>query len=257
MTPIMNPLDEHQRRGAECLSDLVLDRLRLEQLDDAAKRERVSAHLAGCDRCRSRLAAIGAVVAPPFDFGEVDVGQPPATSLGWRRRALWLAPALAVAAAMAVLVPWKSSGERSKGGGWQLGLVVQHPSGRVAPVFQGQALAPGDRLRFEVSAPTDAFVSVISLDAKSAVTPFVPATGTTVAVRAGKRQLLEGAVRLDDAIGPERLMLLACARSIPVGEVVAAARTALEQAQGHPEKVDTLALPCTPTSFWIRKEVRP
>ena len=255
---MMNQLDERERHGADCLSDLLLDRWRLMQLDDSGKRERVRAHLDECERCRLRLAGIEAVVAPPFDFG---VGQASAASSRplsrWRAR--WLAPVFlfAGAAALVLLVPWKKDGQRSKGGGWQLGLVAQYPNGRVEPVFQGQALAPGDRLRFEVLAPTNGFVSVISLDAKGAVTPFVPVTGETAAVHPGKRTLLDGAIRLDDAIGPERLMLVACPRPMAVTEVVAAGRMALGQAQGRLDKLDKLALPCAQTSFWIRKEARP
>jgi hypothetical protein len=246
---MIHQLDERERLGADCLSDLALDRLRLEQLDDSRKREQARAHLGRCARCRDRMAGIEAAVAPPIDFRKT---LPRRNRWGWR--ALWLAPILAGATAVALLAPTHDRGQRSKGGGWQLGLVAQYPSGRVAPVFQGQALSPGDSIRFQVSAPSDGFVSVISLDATGAVTPFVPATGNALAIHAGKRVLLDGAVRLDDAIGPERLMLLACPRPIAVAEVVAAGRAALVQAQGRADKVENLALPCAQTSFWIRKE---
>lgn len=243
--------DERERLGADCLSDLALDRLRLGLLDDSRKRERARAHLGECERCRARLDGIEAVAAPAFDFDRTGPRE-----RRWRWRALWLTPILVGAAALALLAPKQDSGERSKGGGWQLGLVAQYPSGRIAPVFPGQALSPGDSLRFQVSAPSDGFVSVISLDSKGTVTPFVPATGDAIQVHAGERRLLDGAVRLDDAIGPERLMLLACPRPLPVVDVVAAGQAALVQAQGRADKVERLALPCVQTSFWIRKEAR-
>lgn len=83
------------------------------------------------------------------------------------------------------------------------------------------------------------------------------ANGNAAAIRAGKPQLLDGAVRLDDATGPERIMLLACPRPFAIADVVAAGRVALDQAQGQPAAVRTIELPCTQTSFWIRKELRP
>jgi hypothetical protein len=253
---MMNPLDTPQRRGATCLSDFLLDRFRLGELEGAAESEHATTHLGDCEQCRARLAELEAVMAPAIDLGTAPAITPLRPSKRWPRRALWFAPLLA-AAAIAVLVPWTKTGLRSKGGGWHLGVVAQHANGRVTRVSPGEALRPGDRLRFEVSAPTDAFVSVISLDAKGTVTPFVPATGDTAAIRAGKQQLLDGAVRLDDAMGPERILLLACPRPMAVAEVVAAGRAALGQAQGHPESIGQLELPCTQTSFWIRKEARP
>jgi hypothetical protein len=158
---------------------------------------------------------------------------------------------------MVLLAPWRTPSERSKGGGWQLGLVAQYANGRVERVSPGAALAPGDRLRFEVAAPQDAFVSVVSLDARGSVTAFVPSTGNGLPVKAGSRQLLDGAVLLDESLGPERLLLSACAQSIAVDQVVATARVELDKAKGRTADVGTLPLPCKQTSFWIRKEMRP
>lgn len=257
---MMNPTNVRQRRGADCLSDLFLDRLRIGELENAGEKERASVHLRDCEKCRARLDEIGAVVAPSLDFSSVTLARGPRPASAprrWLSRTWWLVPVVATAAAGALLLPWHHSEERSKGSGWQLGVVARYANGRVSGVSQGAALAPGDRLRFEVSAPADAFVSVISMDATGAVTPFVPASGTAAAVRAGKRRLLDGAVLLDDTLGPERLLLLACPHPLPVSEAVEAGRAALARAQGHVEKVGGLGLPCTQTSFWIRKEVRP
>ena len=98
---------------------------------------------------------------------------------------------------------------------------------------------------------------MISLDAIGAVTAFSPATGSAAAVRAGQRRLLDDAVLLDGSLGPERLVLLACPRPVPVAEVVAAGRVALGQAQGRLDAIGDLSLPCSQTSFWIQKEIRP
>jgi hypothetical protein len=250
-----NPLEVAQRRGPGCPSDLMLDRLRLGELQGAAEGERATRHVAECTQCQGRLAALAVVVAPAIDFGPLPVTAPRRASRSWRRRGLWLTPLLA-AAAVAALIPWGKASVRSKGGGWQLGVVAQRADGRVSRVSPGEALLPGDRLRFEVAAPADAFVAVISLDGRGAVTPFVPATGNTTAIGRGT-QLLDGAVRLDDALGPERIMLLGCPDPMPVADLVAAGRAALARAQGAPADVGRLDLPCTQTSFWIRKEARP
>jgi hypothetical protein len=256
---MMNQLGNWKHRGPVCLSDLAMDRYRLGELDHSDESDRASAHLGDCEACRARLAALEAVPTPAFDWSAVQVVREPRVGKArrrWPKRVLWLSPVLA-AAAVALLVPWGKPDVRNKGGGWQLGVVAQHPNGRVLRVSPGDALAPGDRLRFEVAAPDDAFVSIISLDGKGSVTPFVPANGETAAVRKGPHHLLDGAVRLDDAMGPERIMLLACPRSIPVTDVVAAGRAALGQAQGRLDQLPALDLPCKQTSFWIRKEARP
>jgi len=244
-----------ERRGAGCLSDFALDRFRLGDGRGSEECPPPSSHLRGCVKCQARLAELEAVVAPTLDVSRLLPVAPQAR--GWRRwPALWLAP-LALVAALVVLVPWRAPPERSKGGGWQLGLIAQHANGRIDRISSGDALAPGDRVRFEVTAPSAAFVSIISMDGAGAVTPFFPPSGTAAAISPGKQQVLEGAIRLDAALGPERLVLVACARRVDVTEVVRAGRAALEQVQGRPDAVATLNLPCTQHSFWIHKEVRP
>ncbi|HJX54377.1 MAG TPA: hypothetical protein VJ801_16545 [Polyangia bacterium] len=251
------------RRGEACLSDFMLDRFRLGELQGAPEGEGAGVHVQACERCRGRLSELDAVVAPVIDFAapiatgsQAGSGRPVARRRG---RLWWLVglPACAAAALVLLIGSGRGPGERSKGGGWQLGVIAQYPSGRTSGISPGAALAPGDHLRFEVSAPHDAFVSVISLDATGAVTPFAPAAGEAAPVRAGARRLLAGAVRLDDSLGPERLMLVACPHTMAVSEVVAAARGALGRAQGKIDKVGDLGLPCPQASFWIRKEARP
>lgn len=244
-----------RRRDDACLSDLALDQLRLGDLQ-GARESQAAAHMQSCERCRERLRELDAIVAPAIDLENPDAAaaRPPA-----RRTRLWWALGLPACAAAALLlvVSLQGPGERRKGGGWQLGVIAQSPSGRVSSVSSGATLAPGDRLRFEVSAPQDAFVSVISLDGKGAVTPFVPATGEALWVRSGARRLLAGAVQLDDSLGPERLLLVACPDRTAVATVVEATRSALARARGKIEEVDRLDLACSQTSFWIRKEIRP
>jgi hypothetical protein len=252
------------RRGPACISSYALDRMRLGELGGTREGDALSAHLRTCSHCRDRLDELAAVRAPALDVqrltsaGKASPARAmPARPWRWRLASLGGLFLCTATAVVLLLAPWRGDRERSKGGGWQLGPIVQHPSGRVERVSAGATLAPGDRLRFEVVAPHDAFVSVVSLDARGQVTAFVPAQGKALPIKAGRRRLLVGAVLLDDALGPERLLLAACAQEIAVADVVASARAELARVGGSITDVGTLPLPCQQTSFWFRKEKRP
>jgi hypothetical protein len=259
-----NPIDARPRRDEGCLSDFALDRLRTGELVGSSEGDHAAAHLDTCQRCRSRVSEMDAVVAPALDFGTASASRQsaPKPRRAWRMRAAWIVPVLA-AAALVVLVPRWKAGERSKGPSAhdratpELRVLAKRGNAEVFRVAPGGALAPKDLVRFEVLVPEDAYVLVISLDSDGAVTPFAPDTGNALAVRGGKPQLLDGAVELGDNLGPERMMLLSCSRPVAIAEAVAAGRTALERSHGHIESVRDLDLPCTQTSFWIQKEARP
>ena len=72
----------------------------------------------------------------------------------------------------------------------------------------------------------------------------------------GRRTLLEGAVELDRAQGPERLLLVACRRPMAVPDLVAAARQALARAHGEARRMAGLDLGCHEEAFWINKVPR-
>jgi hypothetical protein len=285
----MKPLDLQPPfvpRSRACLSEYALERLRHDELP-AERAQRHRRHLIGCPGCRARLRALAEDAPPPIDFaamawprsgvalegGEgasgLDGAEPPAARPLARRRfwqrlaAAWPAArgpgwprwvgALGCAAALALAVGFGESGTRRKGAPWELGVIARRASHRTERVLSGEQLRPGERLRFEVAAPSDGFVSVISLDAAGVVTAFVPAAGAALPVAGGQRQLLDGAVALDETPGRERLELVACARPIDVGEVVRAARQRLTAAQGQNARVQDLGLGCQQRSFWIEK----
>jgi len=250
-----------RQRAEACLSDYALDRLRLGELVGTPEENQRAAHVRKCPRCAQRMDELAAVRAPALDVARFAAGASPfavaAPNRRRRRRLLLSLAGLAGASAAALfLVTWRAPVERSKGASWQLLPVVQHPNGRIERVSQEATLAPGDRMRFEVAAPSDGFVSVVSLDARGVVTAFAPPDGRALPVKAGRRLLAE-AVLLDDALGPERLLLLACKQALPVEQIVASAQTELGKAKGNIAEVGTLPLPCRQTSFWFRKEKRP
>jgi len=155
-------------------------------------------------------------------------------------------------------------GERSKGGAWQLGVVSRSAAGRTVRVEPGETLRRGDRLRFEVMGPGAGadrrYGVIVSLDSAGAVTPFWPRASEARPL-AGTRQLLEEAVALDGALGPEKLFLVACAQPVAVAAVTAAGQAALARAGNRVQAVSSLGLHeaagpgrnCQETSFWFRK----
>jgi hypothetical protein len=198
---------------------------------------------------------------PPIDLDEIlraaaaPAAPPPATP--WRR----LFAAVAASTVALGLVLWLAvrppPEERLKGPpAWRLKVLRQQPNGAAELVPPGGAVRPGDRIGFEITAPADGFAAVISLDGKGAVTAFYPAVGDAVAVTRERPHRSSHAVALDDALGPERLILAGCARPVPVGQLVAAARRALADAGGRPQAVDRLDVRCEQTTFWLTKVPR-
>ena len=139
---------------------------------------------------------------------------------------------------------------------WRLEVMRQRAEGGSTVVAAGTALRPGDRIRFEITASTDGFAAVVSLDARGVVTAFYPGAGVAVAVSGSEPHLSRHAVALDDAVGAERLILTACERPLPVDQVVAAARRAVARAGGKVGAVNLLELPCEQTSYWLTKVAR-
>ncbi len=216
--------------------------LRLVQLDAgegaAPVAARAAAHVTGCRRCQARRAEIAAVrrqvaassASPPSWLA------PPARR-SWRRRAV--VPALAMAAALAlVVVGWRGpggiatdGGERRKGGGLVLTVYI-HRDGAVVPGADGAPVFPADQLRFALSGAVGArYVAVLSLDGGGRASVYAPVDAGPLRLQlGGPRQLVPGAIELDDVIGPERLIGLACDRPI----AVAALRARLEADRALP-----------------------
>jgi hypothetical protein len=190
------------------------------------------AHAAGCPSCRLRLAERQARVA---EF-EASLAAPTwkrieATVRERRRRSgrRWLLAALGAGAAVLLLV-----------------VVPRQPPGRGGPVPKGSALAhvicrrgeqtflvapgdevqPGDALRFRPLPvwPGARYIQIGSVDGTGAYVPFYPAGadgGSVPLPPAG--MALDGSIRLDDAPGPERLLIVLSAVPLAVQDVARAA----------------------------------
>jgi hypothetical protein len=240
-----------------CPSDLVLDRLRLGELDATSD---AAAHVDGCARCARRAAELRAEAR---QFAEDPLVPLRAADVRARvRRGRLAAPLwsgmLAAAAAAAMLLlfvrerPPAAPSLRSKGRG-ALELVVRRSDGRVEPVAAGTLLHAGEAVRFIVSTDEGGYLAIVGADARQAVTAYQPASGAARPIGAGPRQLIDGSVVLDDAAGPERMVAVICPRPLAVDVVTAAARKALGRAGGDPHRMGTLDLDCRQLSFVIEK----
>lgn len=236
--------------GEPCPSEFALERLRAGELSPTAAQR---THLEGCPSCGERLARM-AVPPPPLDLEAIrrEAGVARRAPGGWRSR-WFLVPVAAAAVAGALLLAPRPD-LQTKGTGFTLSIIARTPDGSVRRLAPGTRLRGGDQLRFELTTawPT-AEVALVSMDARGAVSPLVPATGNTATVPGGRKVLLDGAVELDDTPGPERILLVACQRPLSVTAVVEAARTALARAGGDPRRVGPLGTGCHEESVWIER----
>lgn len=205
-------LKKTMREEGGCASDLRLDRLLLGELpatDAHALRE----HVAGCEHCGPRLAALEAgraAFAP-----EAEAWKTP--SLGRSRASRrWALPgglalgALAASLSLLVVRPalQEDDGLRSKGGA-RVGLYVQH-GGVLRLGGTTERVAAGDTLQFVTSLRTARHVAVLSVDGSRRASVFYPAGPYTAEQPAGEDLPLPLSTVLDAAPGPERVHVLLC-----------------------------------------------
>jgi hypothetical protein len=266
----MNPAREQE----VCPSEFALDRLRLGEAAESAAGHATADHVHGCASCADRLAALSAA-PPPFPLDavwraarEVDGLERKRSARHGDRRAYWTWLIRGFAFATVAVVGLVAAGrlipgaqppaDLVKGGPWRLTIIAKkRGQEEVAHLASGTRLSPGDRLRFEVSTSwTRGYVGVIGLDSHGVVSVLAPADGQTIEVRGGQRLLLDGAVELDQSIGPERIDLIGCRQQMPVAMLADAARAALQRQGGDLRKVGPLASGCHQETFWFEKVAR-
>jgi hypothetical protein len=237
-----------------CPSEFLLERLRHGEVERTPAQ---AGHLASCDSCRARLGELDAP-PPPLDLRNVrEAAQDRPLLPGWLFQWRWL-PLVGVSAALVLVFALRRPDTLIKGGApFTLSIIARTPDGTVQRVDPGARLRGGDQLRFEVATTWPrAEVALISLDGRGVVSPLVPAAGNTAAISGGQRVLLEGAVELEDNVGPERVVLVACERPMAVAAVLDAARAALARAGGDPRRVTELGTGCHEESIWMEKVSR-
>ena len=193
-------LEEARWQG--CLSAYRLDRFRLGELSPAEAAE-VRAHLAGCAVCREAEALLGAAQADYLTLASPLRRQPRAG-----RALAWGVGAVALAATC-VLALAPSPAVRSKGAATSFGMYVQHQQ-VVRRALPGEAVAPGDVVRFVYSSLQPRFLAILSVDGAGRASVYFPDGPQAVPVPAAEDAPLPLGTQLDGVLGEELVVALFC-----------------------------------------------
>lgn len=190
------------------IPDALLERYLAQDLAAEARAD-VEAKLAASASERARLEELRADSAaylikhPPGPLLAKAGLDKPARPRWW----LVLAPLGAVAClALVVLAVREREPDSQVKGGLVLSVFRQREGGAAAERLpSGATLSSGDRVRFEVRAPADGWVAVLSRDGAGRVTVYYPDHGRQAAPYTTSAALLPGATGLDDTRGPEQV----------------------------------------------------
>jgi len=251
-----------------CPSEFALERWRFGELAASSEEAPLVAHVDGCPACRRRQAELAEADSLPPDSDAIwsralaggFVGRQ-SPGLRWMPHPLrWVAAAtlgVAFAATLVGALRRPNPDALTKGEAWQLGVIAKARDGSLRRLDPGAPLSPGDRLRFEVFTNRPrADIALVMLDSAGKVSRLAPTAERSLSIPGGRKVLLDEAVELDGALGSERIVLVACDRSMEVSDVVASARRALAAAHGDPRQVDSLGTGCHEETFWITKVIK-
>lgn len=172
-----------------------------------------------------------------------------------RRLWRWIAPpvALAACAAVALVLTLPEPPDVRMRGEATLVVHVSHGGGPATP-YDGEALAPGDVLRFVVGSGEPGYAYVANLDDRGHVTPYVPADGTrSVPIEAGDRVVLPGSIALDEFAGEERVFLFVSREPLDGATVASSLGDAYHRAGGRLGAVDDVAVDAAVSTVMILK----
>jgi hypothetical protein len=182
-------------------------------------------HARACPRCRTELddaaRARERFRAQVFPRTRDAVARRASRAAWWRRLLPPLGLAAAVGAAAAVLLvvrPARDPVLPTKGAGTLSVFVLRDE--RVFAIDDGARLRPGDRIRFGVQGGGASFVLVASIDGRRQVTVYQPST--SLRAEGAAVTMLPDSIRLDDALGPERIFAVFSDRPVQEGEVAPA-----------------------------------
>ncbi len=188
---------------------------------------RLAPHVEGCARCREQLEEmrrLGEEFRRDVYPRTVDAV---VTRAGRRGAPRWLLVAVPVAAAAAALLVVRTGPPPGylgvKGGGLALTVFVQD-GGSVRAVADGQPVAAGAALRFEVRPARACRLWIVSVDGAGQVSRLFPARGEAASVAAPGA--LPGGAVLDGRAGPERVYAICTPEPLPLTAVEQAARVA-------------------------------
>jgi hypothetical protein len=253
----------------EHLSDLALDRLMAGELDGTDQRIAMQAHLEGCTSCGNRHRQLARQAG---EFARLSAARPSIARrmeevrTGGRRASrarVWVAALVAAGAAAAAIVLMARPPGGSvilKGPGVKLDAFVLRAGGTAEELLPGARVAPGDRVRFAVSAPFDGFLGLVSADAAGNVMSYLPG-GATALLRlpAGEDRPVDGSVELDATLGNERTFAFLCREPVDGGQLLERVRASLAAAGGDPKQISLAGVPadCVSATFLFEKVPRP
>jgi hypothetical protein len=211
-------------------------------------------HASACPRCRAELddtaRARDRFAQHVFPRTRAAVARRGARPPVWRRLLPPLGLAAAVGGAVAVLLvalPDRTPVLQTKGAGALSVFALRDE--RVFAIDDGARLRPGDRIRFAVQGA--AFVLVASIDGRRQVSVYQPSTA--LGRDAGAVQALPDSIRLDEALGPERIFAFFSDRPVPEAEVSRALAALGAAGPEAVRRVRRLPLPFAQASLLIEK----
>jgi len=176
------------------------------------------AHASGCPLCRAEVEdaarAREQFLTQVFPRTQAAVVRRAGRRAPWRRLLPPLGLAAAVGGAAAVLLialPHREPVVQTKGTGMLSVFALRGE--RTFTVEDGARLHPGDRIRFAVQGTGAAFVLVASVDGRGQVSVYQP--NTALGPDAAVATALPDSIRLDDALGLERIFAVFSGRPVP------------------------------------------
>lgn len=226
--------------AAHCLSNLTLDRLLVEELDDVG-RAAAMGHVAGCRRCSARLSELRAE-RDRFAVETRPLVLPAARPRPLTGRALFAGGAVALGAAVAILLivrggrdqmidPQAIDATQVKGG-LRLGLYIKRGDS-VIEGRSGDVVHPGDAIRFAYTSTSAGYLMILGRDGAGRVSVYYPEGDRAAPIRPAEDQVLPGSIVLDDVPGSEEIVALACVHPV----AAAAAQAALRASRQAPERI--------------------
>ncbi len=194
------------RYDERCLSDMKLDELLLNELDDLATKER-ERHIGTCLRCHRRFQELAE------DRAGFDIPLSPSVSQK-SRSSRWLGVSASILVAASALFFLSRSDEpeiRRKG---SLSLTLEVKQGaRTFLATQKDPLSPGDVVQFIVPPQPGRHLAIFNIEASQKVTVFYPygqdLTSPLGISRKGNYRV-PGAIVLDESQGQETIFAMVC-----------------------------------------------
>lgn len=251
-------MSAQRRVSAECASDLVLDQLLLDELDEQAAAS-CRAHFDRCGACAERFEALrqDQLAFQTLGASKLSAMTAPAPRAARRSRA-WFAVVPLAAAALALgsarligdRTPERlqlataeppSTGLRSKGSSFELLAVVERGDHQFR-AFSGDAVRAGDQLQLAYSAAERGVLYVVGVDGTQRATPYYPEPGAPQFVEPGQEVELPFSLVLDQTRGPERFFAFLCAAPTDPSSLARAAEAAAADGAGAALSIDGCAV---------------